>query len=146
MYFDSFHLKPPGSGILIFFLCPKNVKISNFWGIFQNLKFKGLKFVPRRRFAKMHHVHHGPVMVAGEPGSVPAVAHSVLCLQLPSLAACKTLGAHVHFQVFKCLRARFLNKRAGPGAGRRRASTGHVCGATPAFDVLCIMDLKKKSV
>jgi len=76
--YDSFHLEPHGSEILIFFFSPKNVQISHFLEIFQNLKLKGQKFVPRRRFAKMR--HHGPVMVAGEPGSLPAAAHSALCL------------------------------------------------------------------
>jgi len=66
----------------------------------------------------MRRVRHGLVMVAGEPGSVPAAAHSVLCLQMPSLAVCKTLGAHARIQAFRRMRARFLNERAGPGAGR----------------------------
>jgi len=35
---------------------------------------------------QMRRVRHGPVMVAGESGSVPAVAHLALCLQMPSLA------------------------------------------------------------
>jgi len=66
----------------------------------------------------MRRVRHGLVMVAGEPGSVPAAAHSVLCLQMPSLTVCKTLGAHARIQAFRRMRARFLNERAGPGAGR----------------------------
>jgi len=65
------------------------------------------------------------VMVAGEPGSVTAAAHSALCLQVPILVVCRTLGAHPRIQAFRRLRARFLNERAGPGAGRRRASAGH---------------------
>jgi len=77
------------------------VQISHFLKIFQNLKFKGQKFVPRRKFAKMRRVRHGPVMVAGKPGSVPADAHSALCLQMPSLAVCKTLGAHARIQAFR---------------------------------------------
>jgi len=67
----------------------------------------------------MRRVRHGPVMVAGESGSVPAAAHPALYLQMPSLAACKTLGAHALIQAFRRLRARFLNERAGPGAGRK---------------------------
>jgi len=73
----------------------------------------------------MRRVYHGLVMVLVEPGSVPAVAHSALCLQMPSLAVRKTFGAHAHIQAFRRLRARFLNEQAGPGAGRRRASAGH---------------------
>jgi len=65
----------------------------------------------------MRRVRQGPVMVAGEPGSAPAAAHSALCLQLLILAACKTLGAHARIQAFRRLRDRFLNERAGPGAG-----------------------------
>ena len=67
----------------------------------------------------MRRVRHGPVMVAGKPGSVPVAAHSALYLQMPSLTVSKTLGAHARMEVFRCLRARFLNERAGPGAGRR---------------------------
>jgi len=74
---------------------------------------------PRRRFAKLRRVRHGLVMVAGEAGSVPAAAHSALCLQMLSLTACKTLGARARIQAFRRLRARFLNQVAGPGAGRR---------------------------
>ena len=73
----------------------------------------------------MHRVRHGLVMVAGEPCSVPAAAHSALYLQMPSLAVSKTLGAHAHIQAFRRQRARFVNERVGPGAGRRQASTGH---------------------
>jgi len=47
----------------------------------------------------MCHVRHDPVMVAGEPGIVPPIAHSVLCLQMPSLTVSKTLGAHTRIQV-----------------------------------------------
>jgi len=67
----------------------------------------------------MRHVRHDPVMVEGEPGSVPAAAHSALCLQVPNLVVSKTLGAHARIQAFRRLRARFLNQRARPGAGRR---------------------------
>jgi len=67
----------------------------------------------------MRRMRNGLVMVAGEPGSVPAAAHSALCLQMPSLAVSKTLGAHARIQAFRRLRARFLNERAGPGAGCR---------------------------
>ena len=67
----------------------------------------------------MRRVRHGPVMVACEEGSVPAAAHSALCLQMLSLTACKTLGARARIQAFRRLRARFLNQVAGPGAGRR---------------------------
>ena len=67
----------------------------------------------------MRRVRHDPVMVAGEPDSVSAAAHSALCLQIPSLVVCKTLGAHARIQAFRRLRARFLNQRAGPGDSRR---------------------------
>jgi len=73
--YDSFHLEPHWSEILIFFFSPKIVQISHLWRIFQNLKFKGQKIVPRRRFAKMCRVSHGPVMAAGGPGSVPAAKY-----------------------------------------------------------------------
>jgi len=92
------------------------VKISHFLEIFQHLKFKGQKFVPLRQFAKMRLVQHVPVMAAAEPDSVPAGAHSSLCLQMPSLSVRKTLGAHARIQAFRRLRARFLNKQARPGA------------------------------
>jgi len=59
----------------------------------------------------------GPVIVAGEPDSMPAAAYSASCLQLPSLAVCKTLGAHLCIQAFRRRFARFLNKRAGWAAG-----------------------------
>jgi len=64
-------------------------------------------------------------MVAGEPGSVPAAVHSALCLQLPSLAVCKTLGTHARIQTFRRLCARFLNELARPGAGRREERQWH---------------------
>jgi len=75
----------------------------------------------------MRRVRHGQVMVVGEPGSVRAAAHSRrhMCLQMPRLTASKTLGAHARIQAFRRLHARFLNERARPGAGRRRASAGH---------------------
>ena len=78
--YDSFHLEPHGSEILIFFFSLKNVQISHILGIFQNLKFEGQKFGPRRRFAKMRRVRHGLVMAAGEQDRVPAAAYSILCL------------------------------------------------------------------
>ena len=67
----------------------------------------------------MRRVRHGLVMVAGEPDSVPTGAHSALCLQIPRLSVNKLLGAHARIQTFRRLRARFLNERARPGAGRR---------------------------
>ena len=73
----------------------------------------------------MRRVRHGPLMVAYKPVSVLAAAHSTLYLQMPSLTVFKTLGAHARIQEFRCLRARFLNERAGPGAGRRRASADY---------------------
>jgi len=96
--------------------------ISHFWWIFQNLKIKGRKFVPWRRFAKMRRGRQGPVMVAGEPGSVPETAQSALCLQLPTLPACKTLGSRAHIQAFRRPCARFLNERARPDRSKRGGS------------------------
>ena len=87
---DTYILITPWVRNFDFLFSPKNVQIIHFLEIFQNLRFKGQKFVPRRRFAKFRRVCHGPVMVAGEPGSVPAAAHSDLCLQMPSLDGSKT--------------------------------------------------------
>ena len=55
----------------------------------------------------------GPVIVTGEPDSVPAAAHPASCLQLSSLAVCKMLGAHSCIQAFRRQCACFLNERAG---------------------------------
>jgi len=63
----------------------------------------------------MRRVRHGPVMVACEEGSVPAAAHSALCLQMLSLTAFKTLGAHAHIQAFRRLRARFVERASRAG-------------------------------
>jgi len=71
----------------------------------------------------MRRVRHGPVMVAGEEGSVPATAHSALCMQMPSLAAFKMLSAHARIQAFRRLRARFFDRASR--AGRWATSTGH---------------------
>jgi hypothetical protein len=54
-----------------------------------------------------------PVMVAGEPDRMPAGSHCDSCLKHPSLAACKTSGAHTCIQALRQLRAGFSNERAG---------------------------------
>jgi len=51
-----------------------------------------------------------PVMVAGR---MPACSHCDSCLKYPSLAACKTSGAHTCIQALRQLRAGFSNERAG---------------------------------
>jgi len=63
----------------------------------------------------MRRVNHGPVMEACEAGSVPAAVHSALCMQMLSLTAFKTLGAHARIQAFRRLRARFFERASRAG-------------------------------
>jgi len=104
----------------------------------------------------------GLVIVAVEPDSVPAAAHLASYLQLPGLAACKTLDAHACIQAFRRRCARFFERasRAGRALGakdgpdwagrcerksKRRAGQGRALGAKEAFRRRCVCFLNERA-